>query len=263
MELAPVLASLPASTSLHRLAGFLTGSLEARLAFAAKDEKYIRDFISPGSHWSTQPPFYEPSNTASTCSCKRNVWRWHITKAFVGACYFWCFLGGKCESGPWRDVHLCPMWKEVPNTDCLRQVGQCWVIWTKKWGKKISLQTSGWPATSLLLRPTSLVLDGLHPSQRPIINPPSFSSQKPAVHIMSQTIVQIFPGEIVLVWTSSVLLPKALRWTWKIQVPLYLWSSTIFLYCVTSVISWSDLLWCNSKIKVYANRLNAAATRSM
>ena len=30
MELAPVLASLPASTSLHRLAGFLTGSLEAR-----------------------------------------------------------------------------------------------------------------------------------------------------------------------------------------------------------------------------------------
>ena len=32
VELAPVLASLPASTSLHRLAGFLTGSLEARLA---------------------------------------------------------------------------------------------------------------------------------------------------------------------------------------------------------------------------------------
>ena len=30
VELAPVLASLPASTSLHRLAGFLTGSLEAR-----------------------------------------------------------------------------------------------------------------------------------------------------------------------------------------------------------------------------------------
>ena len=45
-----MLASLPASTSLHRLAGFLTGSLEARLAFAAKDEKYLellRDFISP------------------------------------------------------------------------------------------------------------------------------------------------------------------------------------------------------------------------
>ena len=42
-----MLASLPASTSLHRLAGFLTGSLEARLAFAAKDGKYIRDFISP------------------------------------------------------------------------------------------------------------------------------------------------------------------------------------------------------------------------
>ena len=37
-----MLASLPASTSLHRLAGFLTGSLEARLAFAAKDEKYLK-----------------------------------------------------------------------------------------------------------------------------------------------------------------------------------------------------------------------------
>jgi len=32
VELAPVLASLPASTSLHRLAGFLTGSLEARVS---------------------------------------------------------------------------------------------------------------------------------------------------------------------------------------------------------------------------------------
>ena len=63
----------------------------------------------------------------------------------------------------------------------------------------MSYQTSGWPAAPLLLRPTSLVLDGLHPSQQPIINPPSFSSQKPAVHKMSQTILQSFPGEIVLV----------------------------------------------------------------
>ena len=207
---------------------------------------------------STSPPT-QPAPAVAGGTCGGGTQQRRLS----GLASFSVFLGGKCESGPWRDVHLCPMWKEVPNTDCLRQVGQCWVIWTKKWGKKISLQTSGWPATSLLLRPTSLVLDGLHPSQRPIINPPSFSSQKPAVHIMSQTIVQIFPGEIVLVWTSSVLLPKALRWTWKVQVPLYLWSSTIFLYCVTSVISWSDLLWCNSKIKVYANRLTAAATRSM
>ena len=41
-----MLASLPASTSLHRLAGFLTGSLEARLT-VAEDEEYLRDFISP------------------------------------------------------------------------------------------------------------------------------------------------------------------------------------------------------------------------
>ena len=36
VELAPVLASLPPSTSLHRLAGFLTGSLEARCATTLK-----------------------------------------------------------------------------------------------------------------------------------------------------------------------------------------------------------------------------------
>ena len=62
----------------------------------------------------------------------------------------------------------------------------------------MSYQTSGWPAAPLLLRPTSLVLDGLHPSQQPIINPPFFSAQNPAVY-MSQKFVQSFPGEIVLV----------------------------------------------------------------
>ena len=120
-----MLASLPASTSLHRLAGFLTGSLEARLAFAAKDGKYIRDFISPRVSLKHSTSLLRALQHSQHLQLQEERVEVVVVCRLSGLAIFSAFLGGKCESGPWRDVHLCPMWKEVSDTDCLRQVGQC------------------------------------------------------------------------------------------------------------------------------------------